>query len=67
MTSNDPLVKHVNSKNKLKRGAKIEIDDLYLDENFQYNCLKMESAMHFIANDQIVKSETVQAVKNFNS
>ena len=37
MISNDPEVKSVKCKNKLKSGADIEITDEYLDEVLQNN------------------------------
>ena len=37
MTSSDPEVKTLKSKNRLKRGANIEINDEYLDEILHKN------------------------------
>ena len=39
MTSNDPEIKLVKIKNKLKSGSKIEISENYLDENVHNNYL----------------------------
>ena len=58
----------VKSKNKLKDGANIEINDEYLDENvLNNNNIKMELAMHIVSNDKTVRSDTVQDLKSFNS
>ena len=39
MTSNDPEVKPVESKNKLKANGNIEINEKYLDDIIYYNTL----------------------------
>ena len=76
MSSNDPIVnslnetvepiKPVESKNKLKGGGNNEINHEFLNEILHNNNLKMELAMQIITNDQTVRSNTVQELKNFN-
>ena len=45
----------------------IEIDDEYLDEILHNNNLLVELAMQVISNDQRVRNDTVQYIKEFNN
>ena len=63
-TSSEPTT---NRKNKLKGGANVEINEKFLDEIVHSSYLKMDLAIQKIANDKTVRSETVQALKDFNT
>ena len=67
MTSNDPDVEPIKSKNKLKGGAIIETNNKFLVEIFHNNYIQLELAMQIISNDQSIRSNTVQDLKDFNS
>ena len=67
MTSNDPEVKTVKSRNKLKGGANREKNDKKLDETLHNNKILLDLAMQIICNDQTVRSNTVQDLNDFNS
>ena len=56
-------VKPVETKNKLKGGANIEINEHYLDEILQNNNPQMELAMQIISNDKTVRNDTIQDIK----
>ena len=70
MTSNDLKISSnqpvKNEKSKFKSGEKIEINDQYLDEILDNNNIKIKLAMEIISNDQTIRSETVQDLKDFN-
>ena len=51
----------------MKRCGNLESIEEYLDETLQFNNLQLELAVHLISNDKIVKSDTVQDIKGFNS
>ena len=61
-----PEVKSVKSKNKLKGGGNIEINDEYLDEILHNKNSQMELAMQIISDDKTVRSDTIQYLKDFN-
>ena len=60
-------VKPVKSKNKLKGGANIEINEHYLGELLHNKNSQMELAMQIIPNDKTVRNFTTQDLKEFNS
>ena len=72
-TNTEAIVKHSSNKgneNFLKGGSlykDIELDDKNLDEVLHNNNLQVEFAMQIISNDQTVRSNTVQELKDFNS
>ena len=67
LTSNVPVVKFVKSKNKLKGGGNIEIDDNYLDGILPNINLQTDLTMQIISNDKTVRSDSVKDLKEFNS
>ena len=73
MSSNDSVtetvepIKPAKSKNKLKSGTNTEIKDKNLDKIFHNNNLRMPIATQIISNDQTVRSDTVQDIKDFKS
>ena len=64
MTSNEPV--KPKKKNKLKGGAKNESNEKYLIEYLRNKNLYMDLAMQIISKYQIVRSDTVQDLKDFN-
>ena len=60
-------VKPVKSKNKLKGGANIEINEQYLDEILDKNDTKMDLAVQIVSIDKTVRNDTKQVLKEFNS
>ena len=66
-TTSNETVK--NKKNKLKGGSlqeNIEINEHYLDKILKNNNIKMELAIQFISNDNTVRNDTIQDLKEFN-
>ena len=67
---NSAVNRTTNNKNKLKGGSMceiVEINDEYLDEILLYNSLYMELAMQIVSNDQTVRSNAVQDLKESSS
>ena len=82
MTSNDLVTPDTSTKSIVKRTSNkrnktilkgrsmqlnVEITDKCLDETLRNNNLYMDLAMQIIFNDQTVRSNTVQDLKDFNS
>ena len=44
----------------------VEINEHYLDENLQKNNSSMELAMQIISNENTVRNDTIQDLKEFN-
>ena len=72
-TTRESTVKRTsNDRNKkiLKAGSvheKIEKSDEHLDESLHNSDLKMDLAMQIISNDQTVRNDTIQELKEINS
>ena len=64
-TTSNETVK--NKKNKLKGGAKIEINEHYLDESLHNNNSLMKLTMQIISKDKTIRSNTVIDLKEFNN
>ena len=51
----------------MKGGANIKFNETYLDETIHKNYVYMDLAIHIIANDKTVRSDTVHDSEEFNN